>query len=95
MRSRHLRVPVEPLSRRCAPLVVAVASPGGPPANVFLPGHHIRLEVSRSTFPRFNRNRNTGRALTSEAASDYRHASKRVFHDAAHPPRLILPIIKR
>jgi len=29
-------------------------------ANVFLPGHRIRLEVSSSNFPRFDRNSNTG-----------------------------------
>jgi uncharacterized protein len=68
-------------------------------ANVFLPGHRIRLEVSSSNFPRFARNSNTGGAIASEAASeaasDYRPAVNRVFHDAAHPSRLILPVIER
>ena len=64
-------------------------------ANVFLPGHRIRLEVSSSNFPRFARNSNTGGVVASEAASDYRPAINRIFHDAAHPSRLILPIIER
>ncbi|HKC73261.1 MAG TPA: CocE/NonD family hydrolase, partial [Chloroflexota bacterium] len=64
-------------------------------ANVFLPGHRIRLEVSSSNFPRFNRNSNTGGEIASEAADHYRPAINRIFHDAAHPSRLILPIIAR
>ena len=64
-------------------------------ANVFLPGHHIRLEVASSNFPRFARNSNTGGEIASEAASHYRPVINRIFHDAAHPSRLILPIIER
>jgi hypothetical protein len=64
-------------------------------ANVFLPGHRIRLEVASSNFPRFARNSNTGGEIASEAAGQYRPAINRIFHDAAHPSRLILPIIER
>jgi len=64
-------------------------------ANVFLPGHRIRLEVSSSNFPRFDRNTNTGGEIASEAGSDYRPAINRIFHDVTHPSRLILPIIER
>jgi len=64
-------------------------------ANVFLPGHRIRLEVSSSNFPRFDRNSNTGGEIASEAADQYRPAINRVFYDAAHPSHLILPIIER
>lgn len=64
-------------------------------ANVFLPGHRIRLEVSSSNFPRFDRNSNTGGDITRESADQYRPAINRVFHDAAHPSHLILPIIER
>jgi putative CocE/NonD family hydrolase len=35
-------------------------------ANVFLPGHRIRLEVSSSNFPRFDRNSNTGGVLLKQ-----------------------------
>jgi hypothetical protein len=64
-------------------------------ANVFLPGHHIRLEVSSSNFPRFDRNSNTGGEIASEAADQYRPAINRIFHNAAHPSCLILPTIER
>jgi len=64
-------------------------------ANVFLPGHRIRLEVSSSNFSRFDRNSNSGGEIASETAERYRPAINRIFHDAAHPSRLILPIIER
>ncbi len=64
-------------------------------ANVFLPGHRIRLEVSSSNFPRFNRNSNTGGYIANEPASEYRPAVNRVWHDSAHPSRLVLPVIER
>jgi putative CocE/NonD family hydrolase len=64
-------------------------------ANVFMPGHRIRLEVSSSNFPRFDRNSNTGGEIASEAADQYRPAINRIFHRAASPSRLILPIIER
>jgi putative CocE/NonD family hydrolase len=64
-------------------------------ANVFLPGHRIRLEVSSSNFPRFDRNSNTGGEITSETADQYQPAINRIFHNTAHPSRLILPIIER
>jgi len=64
-------------------------------ANVFLPGHRIRLEVSSSNFPRFDRNSNTGGDIAREAASQFRPAINSVFHDAAHPSHLLLPIIER
>jgi len=64
-------------------------------ANVFLPGHRIRLEVSSSNFPRFGRNSNTGGEIATESADAYRPAVNRVLHDAAHPSRLILPILER
>lgn len=64
-------------------------------ANVFLPGHRIRLEVSSSNFPRFARNSNTGGDIRYETASQYQPAINRIFHDAAHPSRLTLPIVER
>ncbi len=58
-------------------------------SNVFLKGHRIRLEVSSSNFPRFDRNLNTGKDAAS--SSDYVKATNTVLHDAAHPSALILP----
>lgn len=64
-------------------------------SNVFLPGHRIRLEVSSSNFPRFDRNSNTGGDLTIESADQYQPAINRVFHDEKRASRLVLPIIER
>jgi uncharacterized protein len=60
-------------------------------SNVFLVGHKLRLEVSSSNFPRFDRNLNTG----EEQARGTRmiKATSVVFHDKAHPSALILPVM--
>ncbi len=62
-------------------------------ANVFLPGHRIRLEISSSNFPRFDRNTNTGNVIASDAESVV--AMNTVLHDAAHPSRLQLHVVAR
>ena len=60
-------------------------------SNVFLKGHRIRLEVSSSNFPRFDRNLNTGKdAATS---SEFVKATNSVLHDKEHPSALVLPVI--
>jgi putative CocE/NonD family hydrolase len=64
-------------------------------SNVFLPGHRIRLEVSSSNFPRYDRNSNTGGVIAEESASQVIVAVNRVLHGPAHPSRLILPVIRR
>ena len=60
-------------------------------SNVFLKGHLLRLEISSSNFPRFDRNLNTGEeikfARTSVAASNT------ILHDAGHPSALVLPVM--
>jgi hypothetical protein len=62
-------------------------------SNVFLKGHQIRLEVSSSNFPRFDRNLNTGKNSATEAS--FVKATNTVYHDAAHPSALLLPIVPR
>ena len=62
-------------------------------SNVFRPGHRIRLEVSSSNFPRFDRNTNTGGVIAQEAETV--PAINRVLHGPDHPSRLTLPIIRR
>jgi putative CocE/NonD family hydrolase len=64
-------------------------------SNLFKKGHRIRLEVSSSNFPRFDRNTNTGGAIETETELDVVQAVNRVYHDAAHPSHLLLPIIER
>jgi putative CocE/NonD family hydrolase len=60
-------------------------------SNVFLKGHKIRLEISSSNFPRFDRNLNTGKSAAESA--DFVKATQTVYHDAAHPTAVILPIL--
>jgi putative CocE/NonD family hydrolase len=60
-------------------------------SNVFLAGHRIRLEISSSNFPRFDRNLNTGRPIASE--TEMRPALQTIFHDGARPSRVTLPVV--
>ena len=62
-----------------------------PTAMVFDAGHRIRLDISSSDFPNFDRNHNTGRDFWSD--TELRPARQTVFHDRARPSRLILPVI--
>jgi putative CocE/NonD family hydrolase len=62
-------------------------------SNLFKAGHRIRLEVSSSNFPRFDRNTNTGGTIETE--TDFVQVVNRVYHDSAHPSYLVLPIIER
>ncbi|MFD5228797.1 CocE/NonD family hydrolase [Streptomyces qaidamensis] len=64
-------------------------------SNVFLPGHRIRLEVSSSNFPRFDRNTNTGGVVAEDTDSDLVVATNEVFHGPHRPSRLVLPVIRR
>ena len=54
-------------------------------ANVFAPGHRLRLEVSSSNFPRFDRNTNTGGVIATEGAGDLRQALNRTTTAAPTP----------
>lgn len=64
-------------------------------SNLFKAGHRIRLEISSSNFPRFDRNTNTGGIIETETEKDFVQAVNRIYHDSAHPSYLILPIIER
>jgi len=57
-------------------------------ANLFRPGHRIRVEISSSNFPRYARNLNTGGNLAQETVPVI--AQQKIFHDAEHPSRLII-----
>jgi putative CocE/NonD family hydrolase len=60
-------------------------------ANVFKAGHRLRLEVSSSNFPRFDRNPNTGHELFADA--EMRPAMQTVMHDRSFASHLTLPVI--
>ncbi|MDX6472329.1 MAG: uncharacterized protein QOK22_1145, partial [Gaiellaceae bacterium] len=64
-------------------------------ANVFKAGHRIRLEVSSSNFPRFDRNLNTGEVGSGGRESRLVAAENRIHHDARHPSHVVLPLIER
>ena len=61
-------------------------------SNVFLKGHRLRLEISSSNFPRFDRNLNTGEVQAW--AQKYVSATNTVYHDAEHPSALMVPVVK-
>jgi putative CocE/NonD family hydrolase len=60
-------------------------------SNVFGTGHRIRLEVSSSNFPRFDRNLNTGEPAAS--SDKMVPATNTIVHDREHPSALILPVV--
>jgi hypothetical protein len=61
-------------------------------SNVFLPGHKLRVEVSSSNFPRFDRNLNNGAALTDTTALPLK-ATNVIYHDREHASALVLPVM--
>jgi len=60
-------------------------------SNVFLPGHILRLEVSSSNFPRFDRNLNTGEDQAH--GTRMAKATNIIYHDKNRPSALVLPIV--
>ncbi len=63
----------------------------GATSNIFKKGHKIRLHVTSSDFPKFDRNLNTGAAIgmTSEMVK----ATQKVYHDQVYPSHLVMPVI--
>jgi hypothetical protein len=62
-----------------------------PTSMVFMRGHRIRLEISSSNFPRYDRNPNTGRDIATETHP--RIAAQSVYHSGGAMSQIILPII--
>jgi hypothetical protein len=60
-------------------------------SNVFLTGHKLRLEVSSSNFPRFDRNLNTGEIQAR--GTRMIKATNVIYHDKTHPSALIVPVV--
>lgn len=60
-------------------------------SNYFSPGHRIRVEISSSNFPRFDRNLNTGGDNFSE--SSWRIAHNSVHHSGVTASYILLPVI--
>ncbi len=60
-------------------------------SHVIMAGHQIRLEISSSNFPRFDRNPNTGAAIGVDSRLET--ARQTVHHSTDYPSHVVLPII--
>ncbi len=64
-----------------------------PTSNVFRKGHRIRLDVSSSNFPRFDRNLNTGEGIATGTRMQV--ARQTIMHTSQYPSHIVLPVIPR
>jgi putative CocE/NonD family hydrolase len=71
--------------------IYAIQISAGVTSNLFKTGHRIRVEVSSSNFPRFDRNLNTGRLNADEQRMQI--ARQTVHHGSRYPSHLVLPVI--
>jgi putative CocE/NonD family hydrolase len=71
--------------------VYKVTVDAGVTSNVFLAGHRIRVEISSSNFPRFDRNPNTGGMVAD--AKDGLKAAQTVYHEHQRYSYLLLPVV--
>jgi hypothetical protein len=60
-------------------------------ANVFQPGHRIRVDITSSNFPQFDRNPNTGAPLGSNAT--VRVAQQTIYHGGKYSSHILLPVV--
>jgi len=60
-------------------------------SNVFRPSHRIRLDITSSSFPLWDRNPNTGHEPGLDA--EVEKAQQTVYHDRERPSRLVLPVM--
>jgi putative CocE/NonD family hydrolase len=63
----------------------------GVTGNVFKAGHRVRLEISSSNFPRYDRNLNTGE--DNGTSTETRSAQQTIYHSSARPSHVLLPVI--
>ncbi len=61
-------------------------------SNVFMSDHRIRLQITSSCFPRWDRNPNTGHDFGVD--SQIAKAFQSILHDSEHPSHIVLPIIE-
>lgn len=62
-------------------------------SNVFKKGHKIRVEISSSNFPRFDRNLNTGRFFATDTT--FVKATQTIYHNREYPSCIVLPVIEK
>jgi putative CocE/NonD family hydrolase len=61
-------------------------------SNLFKAGHRIRVEISSSNFPRYNRNLNSGNPIAPD--TEITIANQKIYHDSDHPSHVVLPVIR-
>jgi len=62
-------------------------------SNVFKKGHRIRVEISSSNFPRFDRNLNTGNNFATDTT--VLKAEQKIYHSKEYPSCIVLPVIQK
>ncbi|MBI2297999.1 MAG: CocE/NonD family hydrolase [Armatimonadetes bacterium] len=62
-------------------------------SNLFRAGHRVRLDITSSNFPLWDRNLNTGGDPATD--TDMRVARQTIHHDQARPSHLRLPVVAR
>jgi len=62
-----------------------------PTSHVFLTGHRIRIEISSSNFPRYDRNLNSGDTSVDATVSHIAH--QQIYHTPRYPSHIVLPVI--
>jgi putative CocE/NonD family hydrolase len=63
-------------------------------SNLFLAGNRIRVAVTSSSFPRFDRNTGTGNPLGVDTKDDLVTARQSVFHDGERASYVVLPVVR-
>jgi putative CocE/NonD family hydrolase len=81
--------PVEPGSVEAYPIDLAATS------NLVTGGNRLRVLVTSSSFPRFDRNANSGKAIGTDLPQDLRPARQAIFHDGGRPSHVVLPVVPR
>ena len=62
-------------------------------SNVFKAGHRIRVDITSSNFPRWDRNPNTGHAFGADSETAIAHQT--ILHDPEHASYITLPIVPK
>jgi uncharacterized protein len=60
-------------------------------SNLFRKGHRIRVDISSSSFPRFDRNLNTGNDYATDTT--LLKADQTIYHSSKYPSCIVLPVI--
>jgi hypothetical protein len=64
----------------------------GSTSNVFKAGHQLQVEISSSSFPKWERNLNTGNATATD--TEIKTANQMILHSEEFPSHIVLPVIE-